>query len=395
MTRLALVACLSVVVLGPHALAQGFVLVVDDDPGPGVAFTDLQSAVDAAMEGDVLLVKEGTYGGMVIDGKALVVQAEEDEIVTLLDSIVVRNLAPSQPVMLRELIVKQSAVVPQNSMLVENNLGPVWLEEIQVNPDDSVSPFHRFGAVVDNCVSVTMTRCDLRAGVSVAVFSRNSKLSFYDSTALGGNAGGGSAAVHVEDGSFFTSGSTLTGADGAPSAPPLNDGGNAIDVQGTAPTVRYLDCALVPGVGVLSSTATLGADGLAIDDASSAGFLEEIVGTSRSIQKNSPVREGNVVTETHNGVAFDLIFLIFSFKHTQLAYIPTFHGTACIGTPLYVKNRGLLDANGFKAKPVTLQLFDDGVESIVFYNQVAHFDLLTLEYWISSPTCSVHVPLTL
>ncbi|MCP3860484.1 MAG: hypothetical protein GY704_12605, partial [Phycisphaeraceae bacterium] len=45
-------------------VAQYRVWVVDDDPAGG-DFTNLQSAVDAAADGDVLLVRQGDYGGFV------------------------------------------------------------------------------------------------------------------------------------------------------------------------------------------------------------------------------------------------------------------------------------------------------------------------------------------
>lgn len=44
---------------------------VDDDGGPGVQFTAIQPAVDAAQDGDVVLVAAGVYAPFVMAGKAL------------------------------------------------------------------------------------------------------------------------------------------------------------------------------------------------------------------------------------------------------------------------------------------------------------------------------------
>ena len=64
------------VVLALPLAAQGpSVLVVDESNGPGAEFTQLQAAIDAAAEGDLLLVRPGNYTGTV-DGKSLVMQAE-------------------------------------------------------------------------------------------------------------------------------------------------------------------------------------------------------------------------------------------------------------------------------------------------------------------------------
>ena len=48
-------------------------LVVDDDGGPGVDFTDLPAAVAAAIDGDTVVVREGTYDSFIVSGKALLI----------------------------------------------------------------------------------------------------------------------------------------------------------------------------------------------------------------------------------------------------------------------------------------------------------------------------------
>ena len=47
----------SILLLTPLLGSQGRVWVVDDGGGPGVDFTDLPDAVNAAGEGDVLLIR--------------------------------------------------------------------------------------------------------------------------------------------------------------------------------------------------------------------------------------------------------------------------------------------------------------------------------------------------
>jgi hypothetical protein len=48
-------------------LASAGVWIVDDDGGPGVDFTDLQPAIDAASPGDLVVVRAGEYGPFVLD----------------------------------------------------------------------------------------------------------------------------------------------------------------------------------------------------------------------------------------------------------------------------------------------------------------------------------------
>ena len=95
---------LALILLAPAAAAQGNVILVDDDGGS--SFTVLQDAVDAALEGDTILVKSGTYTRLVIDGKSVSVVADADAKVLIPGTvigadgqyIVTRNLTGGAPV---------------------------------------------------------------------------------------------------------------------------------------------------------------------------------------------------------------------------------------------------------------------------------------------------------
>ena len=110
-------------------LAQGSVLVVD--PGGGGAFTEIQDAVDAAVDGDTILLRHGTYVDLsfpfepvIIDGKSLVVAATQSGAVLLNGlHLYVRNLSAGQTVTLSGLQVQDAAVV------LDNNVGAVLLQE--------------------------------------------------------------------------------------------------------------------------------------------------------------------------------------------------------------------------------------------------------------------------
>ena len=69
--------------LGGALAAQGAVHIVDDDGGAGVAFTEIQPAVDAAAPGDVIIVRAGSYDGFKVLGKPLEILGEGKDQVTV------------------------------------------------------------------------------------------------------------------------------------------------------------------------------------------------------------------------------------------------------------------------------------------------------------------------
>ena len=79
--------------------------------GPGEPFVTIQPAIDAAQDGDVVLVRPGTYAGFVVDGKSLVVHA--DGAVTLTESvekscIQVQNVPAGSRVVVRGFFAKMT-----------------------------------------------------------------------------------------------------------------------------------------------------------------------------------------------------------------------------------------------------------------------------------------------
>jgi hypothetical protein len=128
----------------PAAAAQGAVLVVDDDGGPGVDFTSLAEAVVAAQDGDTVLVREGVYEtgsgeACSVVGKSLVVTAEAGAEVlvkpgTLGSPLHVSGLAAHQETLLRGLIFELGDGVFNASIF--SNAGSVRLEQCVLRGSD-------------------------------------------------------------------------------------------------------------------------------------------------------------------------------------------------------------------------------------------------------------------
>src|SRR6188474_1656426 len=80
--------------LSTPALALGQVHVVDANGGGD--FADIQPAVDAAGEGDVILVRGGHYSSFSVSGKDLVIVAETGATPAVDGALRARNLIASQ-----------------------------------------------------------------------------------------------------------------------------------------------------------------------------------------------------------------------------------------------------------------------------------------------------------
>lgn len=218
---------LGCVLLAGAVAAQGTVLVVDDDGGPGVDFTDVPSAVAAASSGDMILVRAGDYtGDFVIDGKGLMLAAETNSVVNLQGSQVdVQNLAANQHVILRGI----DTFVGQFNFT--NNLGTIWVEDAQLAYGDWDT---EATIVANDCANVVIRDCEIY-GMSVvtvfaadwaashAVWGSNSQITVSNSTLFGGPGDGspygqdvnGGDGVHLVSGSVFVSSSDLFGGDGS------------------------------------------------------------------------------------------------------------------------------------------------------------------------------------
>ena len=90
------------------------VWVVATQPGPGVDFTDIQSAVNAAADGDLVLVHAGTYPGFTIRQKSLVVEGDGPGAVSLSTSatVAITDVDAARSVTLRHVDVITTSYGP-------------------------------------------------------------------------------------------------------------------------------------------------------------------------------------------------------------------------------------------------------------------------------------------
>jgi hypothetical protein len=155
------------------SLAAQNTIVVDAANGPGASFADIQPAIDAANDGDRILVRAGSYSGFVIDGKGLAILGESGVFIDRMALVEIRNTTAQQPIALADLSIGAPFLFFTHT--IENCDGRVTIERTRMG--GAATPF-RFLDCAD--VRITASRAD--AG---ALF-RNSRATITDSVVLVG-----------------------------------------------------------------------------------------------------------------------------------------------------------------------------------------------------------------
>ena len=157
--------------LALSAAAGGSVLVVDDDGGPGVDFTTIQAAVDAAADGAVLLVRDGTYAGFQVQAKSLQILADAGAAPEV-GSMSIRDLAPNQEVLLRGLT--SDNLLPNGALALNHNQGFVWVEDCTLGFPATLTifgppPFGGAGVHAVDSAGLALLRCTVFGGYNPTV----------------------------------------------------------------------------------------------------------------------------------------------------------------------------------------------------------------------------------
>ena len=407
-----MIAAALLALLAPSDLARSTsatLWIVDDDGGPGVDFTQPQAAVDAAADGDAILIRDGTYGGIAIDGKGLIVCGDPAGTVILSDAqIKVTNLAAGQTVLLQRLEVHGVLTFPVfigaglPALHAEGNAGPVRVEDCRLLPSDLVGTVTGLpgggGAFVAGSSAVSFARCAFQGGAASSnpsgggthgLRAQGSNVAHYDCELSGGSCPGadcgafggcgstapaGSGAL-LESSAVFASGCAFAGGAGGAGADcfPAGAGGDGADggdgarLAGGA-TLRALACTFAAGTGGGSPHCDPGVDGEALDAA--GGTFVPLPGIARSLQVTSPIPGGTPATVEIEVGPNELVFGIVS---PFAGYLPldVFDGvllTQLIGITVSL---GPASAAGELAFAVQTAPPPPGVGAVVHYLQVA------------------------
>lgn len=313
------------------APARAGVLTVDASRGPGADFATIQAAVDAAREGDTIVVRDGTYGNVVVHARSLSIVSDGPR-ARIDGSIWVRSLAPHQCALVRGFRASFGAHVA-------NCAGAVWLEDIEsLDASGACSFGDRAGSEVWSSSSVTLVRCTLQGerlgtttsgaiGSGPGLEARASRVHAFDCRLLGGaGRGGGSGlpalpggpGLRVDESTVTLSGCTVVGGPGGLGEGPTCDaavaaGGAGMELLGAAGAVRSLDSTIVGGaldLGLLCP-GRIGPQGEAV---CGTGSIATLPGFARRVRSPTPVRGGATLALEIEGRAGDLPVLLVSSR---------------------------------------------------------------------------------
>jgi len=391
----------SAILLATGASAQS-VFVVAPVPGPGVFSTDIQPAINAAADGDLVLVKAGSYTGFTMNAKGVSVVADSGASVVVNGLVFLTQISASQRALLQGLTVKGDNALP--AITAQIVTGPLWIESCNVTGGVRSSS-GLVGVSVNSCPSVVIERCVITGGnggaggmiakgapalhVAASAVTVSDTQCFGGSGAVtfsgGGDAGFGGPGLRVLPGSIFVfaSGSTFKGGNGAAAAPPQFTGGDGAPGINTEADVTLLQCTVTPGVSAhaLPQPPPIILGG--------AGTATTLPGVARHFSTTSPKREGQTTTITAGGVGGELAGFLFSPSPGPLALLIPFAGTLEIAAASAdAFGLGAIPAGGSLATPIVLPSLPAALQSTIVWCQGFFFDA-PLTYVVLGPASAL------
>jgi hypothetical protein len=387
---------LALALLAGSPSAQGKVWVV----GPVNAdFPQIQPAIDAASDGDVILIRSWSvpYATAAIDGKSLSLIADTDAEVRLGGGLTtgtglrVRNLGPGQSFFARGL-----AMWGRPALELDSDQGDVLFEDCQINglywsyenlamPSVVLEPAD--GAWIRDCASVAFSRCSFTGGWQFLLFGPppspleggrgieavNSGVHLYESEVAAGSGshfdsqftfvpGDGGNGINLEGSLLFSGGSSIRGGHGGvgPEGCVLHGlGGDGVVVSSDS-QFFHIDTAILAGKGPCLINGAGDGDPI-------VGPATLLPGTSRAMHADSPLREGELAISTFVGNEGDLVFAMWGVIQDQEFY-DFFFGTR-VPFPLATAFIGVIPSSGDLLFSLPLGDLPPGMESLTLFSQ--------------------------
>jgi hypothetical protein len=422
-----------------HASAD--VIVVDAN-GAG-NFSQIQPAVDAAADGDTILIRSGAYGTFVVSDKELTIVGDTGADVQITGAVRCRNLSDGKTLVLENLIatgIVDGNLYTTSGLSLTNNRGHVRVEACEfsglienqlccsVSCGSSYPAPCNTGLRCESTHDCVLTACMITGGQRSAsstgpeyagpggpgIDAIASALTTYDSLVNGGNGhagslqcgsygngGSGGHGCYAFQSDLFFSNSGCQGGAGGQSGAAMSsfdcvyggDGGSGIYANLSGQHHAYLlTTSASGGPGGASGPGGCGpcsGSGSAGSPESGGNFID-VAGDARVMIVPTPVRELTSPELRFSGQPGDQVSLIVA-RHAQTAqYLPTWHGALVVEVthPLLVINMGTIPASGSLHANLNLSDLGPGVQSRVYYLQSLFVDMHNHRH-LGSPSCMV------
>jgi len=368
------------------AAAANQVFVVDAAGGPGVDHTSVQPAVDAAADGDVILVRPGTYSAFGVLNKAVSVFGDGSPR-PVVESVSLFNVDPTRRVTLRRIEIDKpwSFAKPLGALQINSCQGRIVIEDCVIRGANASA------AYVISAPHVMFTRCAFESDWVNGLFAANATVSVYESVIAGGAgqdatqfagtvipASPGQPAVVCNSSFVFVGGSSVTGGPGGNGL--LDNLGNCIAgadggpgalVHGINPEAFWFDTAPLGGAGgsPFPGCSNPGHSGPSVDVLH--GSSTTLPGSLRTACIASPLREGQASSLDITGVPGEAAYLFIGVA-PDIQFSLFMVGTQ-LPIPALIQFVGAIPASGSLSIPVTIpaSLFPPGTEAIEAFIQVA------------------------
>lgn len=227
-------------------------------------FDTIQGAVDAAADGDLILVRRGHYPAFTVDDKALTIAGEFEESVWVevssASAITVQNLAAEREVRIHDVNVMHAGATPVGAVFLHDNVGAVRLANMVVGSTHTFKGPHSLRVV--SCDDVEIVEC----GFAQGVLARLSDVRMHDSFVHGPGGYGcgvaqpakvGEPGIEVLSGSVLLADTVVRGGRGGDGAGVLNccnaQGGPGLRLGTDVPAVMVRGGSILgglPGTGL-------------------------------------------------------------------------------------------------------------------------------------------------
>ncbi|MFT5286032.1 MAG: hypothetical protein ACI8TQ_002200 [Planctomycetota bacterium] len=411
-----------VLALNVGLLSAQSVLVVDEAGSPG-SVLDVQAAIDLAVDGDLILIKPGNYTEFLIRDISITIVADGGLAVFppapgffVGPTLDIRLLAANKTVNIAGIEITQGGgAFGLPGANIFDNEGQILMRDCSI-----ISPSPRASSMdVVSTQALTLVDVSLDSGLSQmgysgtddshGLVSEDSNLFVYGSTIASGtgqegdfldgtNGFRGAAGWRIRGGFGLGVRTTVIGGQGGfggYNGIVCGDGGTGgpgleLQMGASAPLLVRSNVVAVPGAAgqinpLTPLPANCGPGEPGVQQIVFAGSIDSDPQPNRSLETEYLVRVGEVKNIVFKGAPTDLVWHVFGVQPASPVFIPEITGPLSVGTPNFVRFRGMIPASGEKALAITVP--SQGFDYAVLYEQAVFYDFT--RFHVSNPTFSV------